>query len=78
MNYIITLKKAILGFLTGLAAVIIFGIVQSLTSYNPTICSDVIVTDCTPQWVASAYYMIIPTVTTFLVGIANWLKNRGK
>jgi len=78
MNWFITLKKGILGLLTGLAATIVFGIVQAITSYNPVICSDTVTTNCTPGYVSTAYYAIIPIVTSFLVGIANWLKNRNK
>jgi len=78
MNWFLTLKKSILGLLTGLAASIVFGIVQAITSYNPVICSSTVTENCTPQFVSSAYYAIIPVVTAFLVGIANWLKNRNK
>jgi len=78
MSYVIMLKKALLGFGTGLAAVVILGIVQSIASYNPVVCSATVTENCTPQFVVSAYTAIIPTVSAFLVGIANWLKNRKK
>ena len=67
MNWFLTLKKSILGLLTGLAASIVFGIVQAITSYNPVICSSTVTENCTPQFVSTAYYAIIPVVTAFLV-----------
>lgn len=76
MNYLKMLTKSALGLLTGLAAVIVLGIVQSLTNYQPVICSVTITENCTPQFVASAYLAIVPIVSAFLVGIANWLKHR--
>lgn len=76
MNYLKMLKKGFLGFFTGLAAVIVLGIVQSISSYNPVVCSETVVDNCTSQFVISAYQAIIPIVTAFLVGIANWLKHK--
>lgn len=78
MNWVITIKKSLLGFLTGLAAVIVLGIIQSISSYNPVVCSAEVVENCTPQFIVSAYSSIIPIVTAVLVGFANWLKNRNK
>ena len=78
MNIFITFKKSILGFLTGLAAVVVLGIVQSISSYNPVVCTAEVTENCTPQFFVSLYMSIIPVVTAFLVGVANWLKNRNK
>lgn len=78
MDFLKMLQKGILGFFTGLAAVIVFGVVQSITNYQPTICTKEVVENCTPQFVATAYYAIVPVITGFLVGVGNWLKNRGK
>lgn len=78
MNIFITLKKGFLGFATGLAAAIIFGIIQAISNYKPVVCSAEIVDNCTPQFVSTLYYSIIPVVTGALVAFANWLKNRGK
>ena len=80
MNYVKLLTKGALGFITGLAAVIVLGIVQSISGYNPTVCSDTTPAGvtCTPQLLVSAYQMVIPVVTAFLVGLANWLKNKSK
>lgn len=75
-DFIITLKKGVLGFLTGLAGVIVAALIQALTNYNPTICSAEITDNCTPQYVYTLYMAIIPVITGFLVGIANWLKNK--
>lgn len=72
------LKKGILGFLTGLAAVAILGIVQALSSYNPVACTDTVTENCTPQLIVLAYGAIVPVVTGGLVAFANWLKNRNK
>lgn len=76
-DFLIAFKKGILGFFTGLAAVVVFGIVQAITNYQPTICTKEVIENCTPQFVATAYYAIVPTIVGFLVGIANWLKNKG-
>ena len=76
MNYLKMFKKGFLGFFTGLAAVIVLGIVKSLSEYNPTACTAEIVEGCTSSFVIAAYGAIIPTVSAFLVGIANWLKHR--
>ena len=78
MDWIKTLQKSILGLLTGLAAAIVFGAIQAISNYNPVVCTAEIATDCTPQFIVSAYYAVIPLVSAFLVGIANWLKNRNK
>lgn len=76
-DIMVTFKKAILGFVTGLAAVVIFGIVQALTNYKPVVCTNEIVENCTPQYLSTLYYAIIPVITSTLVGLGNWLKNRG-
>jgi len=78
MDYLKMLKKGILGFFTGLAAVIVLGIVQSMASYTPVVCSAEVVDKCTPPFMVAAYQMIIPTVSACLVGVANWLKHRAK
>jgi len=78
MDYLKMLKKGILGFFTGLAAVIILGIVQSMANFNPVVCSAEVVENCTPQIIVTAYQFIIPTVSACLVGVANWLKHRAK
>lgn len=77
-NFFTTLKKGVIGFVTGLAAVVVLSVVQALSSYNPVICSKEIVDNCTPQFIYTAYMGIIPVVTGALVGVANWLKNRNK
>ena len=76
MDYLKMLKKGVLGFFTGLAAIIILGVVQSMSNFNPTVCSAEVVDKCTPQIIITAYQFIIPTVSAFLAGIANWLKHR--
>ena len=73
MNYWLMIKKGVMGLLTGLAAAVVFGIIQAISNYNPIVCNSEITTDCTPQYISSLYYMIIPAVSAFLVGIANWL-----
>lgn len=78
MNYVIMLKKSVLGFFTGLAAVIVLGIVQNITEYSPIACSATITDNCLPQWLIVLYNGIVPVVCGFLVGLANWLKNRNK
>jgi len=78
MSWIVTIKKGVLGFFTGLTAVVVLGVVQSLSNYNPVICSTEVTENCTPQFVVSAYMSIVPVVSAFLVSIANWLKNRNK
>lgn len=77
-NFLVTLKKSVLGFFTGLAAVIVLGIAQTLTNYNPIICTAEITENCTPQLIVTGYMSIVPVVAGFLVGIGNWLKNRNK
>ena len=69
-NFTTTLKKSILGFVTGLAAVVILAIAQAITNYQPT-------TE-TPTWLQTIYLSIIPMVTSALVGLANYLKNKDK
>lgn len=78
MNIFITLKKGLMGFATGLAAAVIFGIIQAISNYKPVVCSAEIIDNCTPQYISTLYYSIIPVVTGSLVAFANWLKNRGK
>lgn len=78
MNWFTTIKKAILGLLVGLAAAVVFGAIQAVSNYNPIVCSATITENCTPQYIATGYYAIIPVVVGFLTGIANWLKNRTK
>lgn len=75
-NFWVTIKKGALGFLTGLAATIVFGIIQAISNYNPVVCSNEVTTNCTPQIISTAYYAIIPAITGALVSIGNWLKNR--
>lgn len=77
-DFLITIKKGFIGFITGLAAVVVFGVVQAITDYKPIVCSAEITTNCTPQFISTAYYAIVPTIVGFLVGVANWLKNRSK
>ena len=77
-NFYTTFKKGILGFATGLAAAIVFGIIQAISNYKPVVCTAEIVDNCTPQFVSTLYYSIIPVVTGGLVAFANWLKNRNK
>jgi H+/Cl- antiporter ClcA len=76
MDWIKTLSKSILGLFTGAAAVAVLAVAQALSSYNPVICSETVVENCTPQFVASAWLAVVPAVSAFLVGIANWLKHR--
>ncbi len=78
MNYNVftSLKKGFLGFATGLAAAIVFGIIQAITNYKPVVCTAEVLTNCTPQYISTLYYSIIPVITGALVGFANWLKNR--
>ncbi len=71
-------KKGILGFLTGLVATVVLGVAQSLTNYNPVICSTQVTENCTPQIIMTAYMAIVPAVTGALVALANWIKNRSK
>lgn len=78
MNILITLKKSVLGFLTGLAAVIVMGLVESISGYKPTICSATVTENCTPAFLANVWLGIVPVVSGVLVGVANWLKNRNK
>lgn len=78
MNIFITLKKGLMGFATGLAAAVIFGVIQAISNYKPVVCTAEIVENCTPQYISTLYYSIIPVVTGSLVAFANWLKNRGK
>lgn len=76
MDFVKVLSKGFIGFLTGLAAIAIFGIVQALTDYKPVVCTEVITVNCTSQFISTAYYAIVPTVTGALVAFANWLKHR--
>jgi hypothetical protein len=78
MDFIKVLSKGLLGFVTGLAAVAVFGIAQALTDYKPVVCTDVIITECTPRIITTAYYAIIPAVSAALVALGNFLKHRGK
>jgi hypothetical protein len=75
-NIWITVKKSAVGFLTGLAAVVVLSISQGIASYNPVVCTAEITENCTPSFVVSLWLGIIPVVTGFLVGVANWLKNK--
>lgn len=70
MNFFVTLKKAALGFFTGLAAVVVMSVAQAVTNYQPG--PEV------PAFIKTAWLAIVPTVGAFLVGIANWLKHRGQ
>lgn len=78
MDWVKTFQKSILGFVTGLAGVVVFGIIQAISNYKPIVCSDEITTNCTPQIISTLYYSIVPIVTGVLVGLGNWLKNREK
>lgn len=78
MDYLIVFKKGILGFVTGLAAVILLAIAQAFTSYQPVVCSAAITENCTPAFMHTVYLSIVPMVTGSLVALANWLKNRTK
>lgn len=76
MDFIKMLSKGMVGFLTGLAAVAVFGIVQAITDYKPVVCSETVTVNCTSQFISTAYYAIVPAVTGGLVAFANWLKHR--
>jgi hypothetical protein len=78
MNYWLMIQKGVLGLLTGLAAAAVFGAVQSISDYNPVVCSAEITTNCTSQFVSSLYYSIIPLVISGLTMVGNWLKHRDK
>lgn len=78
MDYIKVFQKGILGFITGLAAVALYGAAQALTNHNPVVCTEVIVDNCTPHWLNAIYMSIVPVITGSLVALANWLKNRNK
>lgn len=69
-NFTTTLKKSVLGFITGLAAVVIAAVTQAVTNYVPS--AD------TPTWLTTIYLSIIPVVTASLTGLANWIKNKDK
>ena len=75
-NIWITLKKGFIGFIYSLIAVIIMAVVKALTDYQPVACTKEIVENCTPQFIITAYYGIVPVVTGALIAAANWLKNR--
>lgn len=77
-DFVKTIKKGFLGFLTGLAAAAVLGAAQALTNYNPVICTAEVTENCTPQFLMTAYLAIIPAVTGALVAAANWIKNRAK
>jgi MFS superfamily sulfate permease-like transporter len=70
MNFAITLKKALLGFITGLASVIIASVAQGLLNYH--------LDENSPQFLHSAWLVVAPLINGHLVGLANWLKNYGK
>lgn len=76
MDWAKNITKGALGFFTGLAAVIVLGIAQQMTNYNPVVCTAEITENCTPQFVVTAYHALIPVVTGGLVSVGNWLKHR--
>lgn len=78
MNYVKMFGKGILGLLTGLVAVVVLGIAQSVSNYNPTICSETVVENCTPQFVASAWLTVVPAVVGALTAFSNWIKHKDK
>lgn len=78
MNWTITLKKGIIAFLMGLAATVVFAIIQAVSNYNPVVCSDTVTVDCSPKFIVAAYMSIIPIIVGGLTGIGNWLKSRNK
>lgn len=78
MNLFTVTKKGVLGFLTGLAAAVLFGVIQALSNYKPIVCSETITENCTPQLVSTLYYGIIPIVVGAITAAANWFKNRTK
>lgn len=67
-NIFITLKKGVLGFLTGLAAAIIMAVIQAITNYQPS--------PETPVYVKNLWLLVIPMATGPLVMLSNYLKNR--
>jgi len=76
MNYWITLKKAVLGFLAGLAAVVVAGVIKSITDYVPVACSSTVTENCLPGYLLYIYQGIVPAVIAGLVAFSNWLKHR--
>jgi len=76
MNYWITAKKAVLGFLAGLAAVIVAGVIKSVTDYVPVACSATVTDNCLPMYLMYVYQAIIPAFIAGLVALSNWLKHR--
>lgn len=76
MDWSKTFSKSVWGFVYGLAATIIFGIVQAISNYQPIICSETVTTNCTPQAISTIYYAMIPAIVSFLMGFGNWLKNK--
>lgn len=75
-NIVIMLKKSLFGFIYSLIGVIIMAVVQALTEYKPVVCTKEIIENCTPQFIVTAYYGIVPAVTGSLIAAANWFKNR--
>lgn len=71
-SFTTTLKKSVIGFVTGLAAVIVSSIAQTLVNYHPDPGAG------TPTWLMTIYLAIIPATTAALSGLANWLKNKDK
>lgn len=78
MDWAKTLWKSFVGFLVGLAAVVLMGVAQAISNYKPIICTELITTDCTPQFVSTVFYSIVPIVVGGIYGVVNWLKNRQK
>ena len=76
MDWVKTLQKGLLSFVTGLTATVIFGIIQAVTNYQPVICSETVVDHCTPRLISTAYYAIIPTLVGVLSALHNWLKHK--
>lgn len=75
-DIMIMLKKGFLGFIYSLMGVVVMAVVQALSSYKPAVCSAEIIDNCTPQFIVTLYYAIVPTVTGALIAFANYLKNR--
>jgi hypothetical protein len=79
MNYFITIKKAVLGLLTGLAAAVVSAMVTGVMAYQPVVCSAEVTEACLPPFFANLYSnSLVPFICAGLVALANWLKNRNK
>ena len=79
MNIYITLKKGVLGLLTGLAAAVVSAIATAVLAYHPAECSATVTDNCLPAFIVNLYSnSLVPIVCGVLVSLANWLKNRSK